>query len=167
MGKPIQKINQGSAGERRVVVFCMAQNTAKRIAQHLEKRQIRVWIVGDEKKLLGQLQEADPELILLEANASTDKPLEEIVAEIFAWMRKRCREINQILGTPSSYLWQHSKIILFESGREMTASGSLSADMADTEYLIRKCAVAGEVHHIGAYSPLNFMSEIRPFLEKK
>lgn len=151
---------------QKIVVFCMSKSVAKRIAGHLEKQKALVWIVNHENDLFSQLDEADPELIFIEANAPTNIALDVITERIFEWMKKRSREINEFLSSPSQYSWQHAQIIFFESGREFTASGSLSADMADTEYLIKQCSVWGEVHHIGAYSPLNFMEEVRPFLRR-
>ena len=133
--------------------------------QQLEKKNLFVWLVSDEKQLVSQLEQSDPELILVEVNASTIRPLDVIVAEIFAWMRARARAINKLLDSTSQYLWQHSQVILFKSDSEITATGSLTAEMADTDDIVRQCLLWGDVKYIGLYSSFSFMSKIRPTLE--
>lgn len=150
---------------KKVLVFCMDHLLANQIIQQLEKKDILAWLVNDEKKILEQLDRADPELILIDINAPTSRSLEVIVSEIFVWMRTRARAINKLLHTPSQYLWQHCKVVLFKGDSEISATGSLAAEMADTDELVRLCSLLGDVKYIGLYSPFSFIPKIRTFLE--
>ncbi len=160
------KVEGGEQNARKkVLVFCMDNALAKQIVQQLQRNSLLVWFINEEKKLLSALDQADPELILIEINAPTNRPLDKIVAEIFVWMRTRARAINKFLDTPSQYLWQYSKIVLFESESPLTPTRLLAAEMADTDELVRLCSLLGDVKYIGIYSPFSFMSKLRPLLE--
>lgn len=150
---------------KKVLVFCMEYPLARQIVQQLEKKELLVRLVNDERELLSQLDQVDPELILIDVNAPTNRSLDIIVADIFVWMRTRARAINKLLHTPSQYLWQHCKIVLFKSDSEISTTGSLAAEMADTDELVRLCSLLGDVKYIGLYSPFSFIPKIRPFLE--
>ncbi len=160
-----QEIGADESMCKKILVFCMDHLLAKQIVQQLEKRDFLVCLVNDERKLFAQLDQADPELILIDISVLTSRPLDVIVAEIFAWMRTRARAINKFLHTPSQYLWQHCKVVLFKSDSEISATGSLTAEMADTDELVRLCSLLGDVKYIGLYSSFSFISKIRPFLE--
>ena len=82
-----------------LLVFVMDNSLAKQIAEQLEKKNVIVCLVSDERKLTKELDQADPELILIQLNAPTGRPLDQIVAQVFAWMRLRARAINKFLDT--------------------------------------------------------------------
>ncbi len=170
MAKIIKKIFPQSTALQpvdrlKVLVFATDHLLLKQIAGLLEKKNVLIWLVSDERKLSRELEQADPELILMQLNATTIRPLDQIVADVFVWMRKRARAINKLLDTPSHYLWQHSKVVLFEGESQITPTGSLSAQIADTDEMIRLCQLLGDVKYIGEFSSYSFMSKMRPFLE--
>ncbi len=162
---PPQQSNQPESGQRRVLVFCTDNSVAKQIVDQLSKKNFLVWHVDDERKLLTQLDHVDPELILMQINALLTRSFETIVAEVFLWMRARARAINKFLDTPSQYLWQHSRIILFKSETQITPTGSLMADIADDDELVRVCSLLGDVKYIGTYSFFSFIPKIRFLIE--
>lgn len=157
----------GFSGRHNALVFCTLRSVGQQIVQQLERKNMRVWLVNDEQKLLSKLNEADPDLIVLEINATVTKPIEQIVPDIFIWMRGRAREINKVLNTPSKYLWERAKIVLFKSDVEMTPTGSRSADMADTDDVVRQCNLSGDVKYIGIYSSFSFIGKVRMVLEEE
>lgn len=156
----------GDLGVRgKVVVFSMNQTIAQQMKRQLEKKNFFVCLVFDEKDLLPQINQVDPQIILMDVVAATIRSFPEIVAEVFAWMRGRARAINKFLDTPSQYLWEHSKIILFKSDSEMTATGSLTAQMADTDELVYQCSLFGNVKYIGLYLSFSFLDKMRSLVE--
>lgn len=167
MARAIPKTAQGVglSGRERAIVFCMYSRVGQQICQQLEKKKIEVCLVTDEAKLAAKLKEMDPDLILVEINASTAKPIYQLVGDIFVWMRNRAREINKVLNSPSKYLWERAKVVLFKSEVDITATGSLSSDMADTDDIVRECSMLGNVHYIGIYSSLSFISKLRSLLQ--
>ncbi len=154
-----------TGGPKKVLVFCVHKSVGKQIVQQLEKRNVRTWLVEDEKRWPRALADFDPELILIEINAPMTRAIEGLVSDVFAWMRGRARSINKALNSPSQYLWEHSKVLLFKSESEITSAISLTAEMADTDEIVRKCLLVGDVKYIGLYSSLSFLSQIRMFLE--
>ena len=153
-------------GPKTALIFGMNGRPLKRMAEQLEKEGLLVEVVSDEKKLLLKLYDVDPDLIFVEINAPTQKAPEDHVADIFAWMRARVRAINKFLDSPSHMLWQKSRVVLFKTESEMGATGSLGAEIADTDELILKCGQLGNVQYIGIYSFWSFMSKIRPLLDE-
>lgn len=152
-------------GQRKIFVFATDNSAAGQMTDQLKKKGFFVWHVNDERKLLADLDSVDPELILMQINALVKRPFEQIVEDVFLWMRNRARAINKFLDTPSQYLWQHSKIILFKSETHLTPTGSLAADIADDDELVRACSLLGEVKYIGGYSPLSFIGKIGALVE--
>lgn len=150
---------------KKALVFCADQSLSKQIVDQLKKKDILVWLASDERNLFMQLDQAEPDLILIDVNVPASRSLEKIVAEIFAWMRTRARAINKLLHTPSQYLWQHCKIVLFKGESEISATGSLAAEIADTDELVRLCSLLGDVKYIGLYSPFSFIPKIRQLWE--
>lgn len=150
-------------GRRRALVFCANTSVARQMAQQMEKRNFLVWMVTSEERLLVRLEESDPQLILIDLFAPTKRRLDAIVSDVFKWMRGRARTINKLLGTPNQFLWEHSRVVLFKSDEEMSPAGSLATDIADIDEMIRLCSLAGNVRYIGLFSPLSFISKIRPF----
>lgn len=167
MAKVVRKISNETVrtDPKKAVVFGSDARTLRQICDQLGKKNMRVWPLSDEKLLLLKLNEADPDLILVEINAVTHKPIDKIVADIFIWMRARARAINKILESPSQYLWQRSKVVLFKSDSEITATGSLSADVADIDDVVRQCSFYGDVKYIGLYASMSFISKIRPLID--
>ena len=167
VAKSTLKLNpdSGFAGRQRALVFCVYRRVGQQISQQLEKKNMKVWLVSEEQKLLSQLNEADPDLILIEINAPTVKPIEQIMADVFAWMRGRAREIKKVLNSPSKYLWEHSRVILFKSDVEISSTTSLTAEMADTDDVVRQCNLIGDVKYVGVYYPLSFIAKVRALLE--
>lgn len=167
MAKPIKKAapDSGFAG-RRAVVFCMARSIGQQIVQQLEKKNMQTALVSDEQKLLAKLNEIDPDLVLIQIDAPTNKPITQMVPDVFSWMRGRAREINKVLNTPNRYLWEKAKVILFKSDVEITATSSVSAQMADTDDIIRQCNEYGDVKYIGIYSSFSFIGKIRALIEQ-
>ncbi len=151
---------------KKALIFGLNARPIKRMAEQLEKENLPVSVVTDEKKLLLKLYDADPDLIFVEINAPTQKATEDHVADIFAWMRARVRAINKFLESPSHVLWQKSRVILFKTESELGATGSIGAEIADTDEIILKCGQLGNVQYIGIYSPWSFISKVRPLLDE-
>lgn len=170
MAKITKKISpeenaNGEIFRPKVLIFATDALVAGQMAVGLKNRDVGVRFVNDERKLLEELERIDPDLILLQLNASITSPLDQIVGEIFKWMRSRARSVNKFLNTPSQYLWQHAKVVLFESESQINPTDSLSAQIADTDETIRLCQLLGDVKYIGVYSPFSFIAKIWPFLE--
>ncbi len=152
--------------QKKVVVFCTLTSVAEQIAQFLEKKNMRVLVYDDDRMFLTRLESIDPELVFIEVNAAASRPIQEIVAEVFIWMRARARKINTYLNSPSRYFWQNAKIIIFKSDSQITGAGSMAAEIADTDEIIRQCGLLGEIKYIGLYSSFSFMTKIRSYLEQ-
>lgn len=167
VAKVVKKISSesGFAGRQRALVFCMSRRIGQQIKEQLEKKNMRVWLVTEERKLLSELDDADAELIFIEINAPTNKTIDQIVVDVFSWMRNRARSINKLLNSPSQYLWERSRIILFKSDFEITSTSSIAGDVADTDDLVRQCSLLGNIQYAGLYSPLSFISKVRALIE--
>lgn len=170
MVKIIKKTSVCSSPEdlsvrKKAIVFSMNQAIAQQIKRQLEKKKFFVCLVDDEKNLLSQIDQVEPQIILMDVMALASHSFLEIVAEVFVWMRGRARAINKFLDTPSQYLWEHSKIILFKSDSEMTAMDSLTAQVADTDELVYQCSLLGNVKYIGLYLSFSFLDKMRTLVE--
>lgn len=152
--------------QKKAVVFGLDPRQVKQMSDQLIKAGVLVKTVTDENKLLLQLEETDPDLIFLEIEARTRQSSEDIVADIFVFIRNRARAINKFLNSPSGLLWARSRVILYRTETTTSPTESLGADIADTEEVLRKCSLLGEVRFIGFYSPMSFISKVRPYLEE-
>jgi hypothetical protein len=162
---PVRSSFEDLSVRKKVIVFSMNQVIAQQMKRQLEKKNFFVCLVHNEKDLLPQINQADPQIILMDVVASAICPFPALVAEVFVWMRGRARAINKFLDTPSQYLWEHSKIILFKSDSEMTATGSLPAQLADTDELVYQCSLVGNVKYIGLYLSFSFIDKMRSLVE--
>ena len=161
----VYSVNEDLNVHKKVLVFSMNLVIADQIKRQLEKKNFYVCLVSDEKSLLSQIDEFDPKVILMDVATSTQRLFQDIVAEIFLWIRGRARAINKFLDTPSQYLWEYSKVILFKSDSEMSATGSLTAQMADTDELVYQCSLFGPVKYIGIYLTFSFINKMRSVVE--
>lgn len=158
---------QAKTGEypRKALIYGTQAGLTKQMAGQLFKEKILVRTTQNENDIVAILKEFDPDLVFLEINARSEKPIEDIVADVFAWMRNLVRNINKILNSPTGLLWQRSQIILFKSEQALGPTDSLAEAIIDIDESLRKCMVLGQVQYIGAYSPVSFISKVRPWLE--
>ena len=169
MKKVIKKIPEDTAthnddDRRKALIFSMQKNILKQMAAQLEEENLQVLAVDDEWQLMRQLDFFEPDLVILQVNARTDQAVEEVVGDVFTWMRNYARKLNKILNSPSGLLWNRAKVVLFKSEEALGPIDSLGAEISDTDEALRKCALMGPIHYIGPYSPVSFIAKIRPLL---
>jgi len=169
MNKKVKDLSEDLANRQgddplKAVVFGTQPKLVKQMSDQLSKKKLSVRPVIEEKSLITVLYEFDPDLVLLEMNGITKKPIEDIVKAVFVWTNMHARKVNEILNSPSARLWSKAKVVIYKSETEGEAINSLEPAVMDYDEILFKCQQAGPVIYIGLYSPWSFISKITPLL---
>ncbi len=150
---------------KKALIFGSSDEVLKDISQQLQRGAYNVVVVKDAEKIVGEAENCGPDLILLQANAATATPLDEIVVRVNLVLKKKINQQEKKNKKEEDAPVNPASIVLFTVEEEMSAVSSMAEKATDVESIIQRCKDNSGVSNFGMYSPISFFSRIQKFLK--